>query len=63
MAQKPGIYAFATMDSKGEELAFVARAVRDARVGVVTVDVGTLSEPSVAPDVSRREVARGTPWD
>src|SRR3954471_15934055 len=51
------VYAIATMDSKGHELAFVARTVREAGVAVVTVDVGTLAEPAVTPEVSRREVA------
>src|SRR3954454_8042590 len=51
------VYAVATMDSKGHELAFVARTVREAGAAVVTVDVGTLAEPAVTPDVSRREVA------
>jgi uncharacterized protein (UPF0261 family) len=57
MGESRRIYAVATMDSKGQELAFVAQAVREAGASVVTVDVGTLEEPAVAPDVSRREVA------
>src|SRR3954454_4927018 len=51
------VYAIATMDSKGHELAFVARTVREAGAAVVTVDVGTLAEPAVTPEASRREVA------
>lgn len=57
MAGKPSIYAVATLDSKGQELAFVADRIRDAGVSVVTVDVGTLEEPVTQADVSRREVA------
>src|SRR5438105_351319 len=57
MPHGPHVYAIATMDSKGHELAFVARTLRDAGAQVVTVDVGTLGEPAVTPDVSRREVA------
>jgi len=45
------------MDSKGQELAFVAEQVRAAGADVMTVDVGTLGEPTATPDVSRREVA------
>jgi uncharacterized protein (UPF0261 family) len=57
MPQGLRVYAIATMDSKGSELAFVARTVREAGIAVVTVDVGTLGEPAVTPEVSRREVA------
>src|SRR5438045_2590855 len=57
MPQGPHVYAIATMDSKGHELAFVARTLRDAGAQVVTVDVGTLGEPAVTPEVSRGEVA------
>src|SRR5271165_6610653 len=51
------IYAIATMDTKGHELAFVAERLRAAGVPVVTVDVGTLADPLVAADVGRSEVA------
>ena len=37
------VYAIATMDTKGQELAFVAERLRAAGVPVVTVDVGTLA--------------------
>ena len=57
MTGKPSVYAVATMDSKGQELAFVAERIREAGVSVVTVDVGTLEEPAAPSDVSRREVA------
>ena len=53
------VYAVATMDTKGAELAFVASCLQDAGVDVVTVDVGTLSEPQVAPDNSREKVLDG----
>jgi uncharacterized protein (UPF0261 family) len=51
------VYAVATLDTKGRELAFVAEAVRAAGVEVVTVDVGTAAEPVVAPDIPRETVA------
>jgi uncharacterized protein (UPF0261 family) len=53
----PSVYAVATMDTKGQELAFVAECLRASGVAVVTVDVGTLSPPVVPPDVDRRTVA------
>ena len=52
----PAVYAIATMDTKGEELAFVARCLKQAGVEVLTVDVGTLSNPVVTPDILREQV-------
>ena len=51
------VYAIATMDTKGHELAFVAERLRDAGVAVVTVDVGTTDPPVVHADIDRRTVA------
>src|ERR1039458_4663862 len=51
------IYAVATMDTKGHELAFVAECLRSALVPVVVVDVGIQSAPTVAPDVDRATLA------
>jgi uncharacterized protein (UPF0261 family) len=51
------VYAVATMDTKGLELAFVAERLRDAGVAVVTVDVGTMGTPLADPDVNRLTVA------
>ncbi|MDG1893684.1 MAG: Tm-1-like ATP-binding domain-containing protein [Fuerstiella sp.] len=56
----PVVYAVATMDTKGEELTFVAQCLRDAGVSVKTVDVGTHSAPTVNPDVSREHVLGDT---
>ena len=50
------VYAIATMDTKGEELAYVAACLRAVGVDVKTVDVGTLAEPSVEPDIPRSMV-------
>lgn len=51
------VYAIATMDTKGLELDFVAQCLRNASVAVKTVDVGTLDDPVITPDVSRAMVA------
>jgi uncharacterized protein (UPF0261 family) len=53
----PSVYAIATMDTKGNELAYVADRIRAAGIDVVTVDVGTMGPPAVAPDVTRETVA------
>ncbi len=50
------VYAIATMDTKGAELAFVADVLRAAGTQVKMVDVGTLAAPLIQPDVSRMEV-------
>src|SRR4051794_6490396 len=51
------VYAVATMDTKGHELAYVAERLRAAGVPVLTVDVGTMEPPVVTPDVDRAAVA------
>ncbi len=53
----PRVYAVATMDTKGGEIAFVAERIRAAGVECVIVDVGTKDPPTVAPDISRDAVA------
>lgn len=57
----PPLYAVATMDTKGEEIAYVAAAVRLAGCEVVTVDVGTSQPPICEPDISRETVASAHP--
>ena len=57
----PRVYAVATMDTKGHELAFVAERVRAAGVECVTVDAGTKDFPTAVPDVSREQVAASCP--
>lgn len=47
-----------TMDTKGEEHAFVAEVIRQRGHKTFIVDVGTLGEPFVKPDVTRDEVAQ-----
>jgi uncharacterized protein (UPF0261 family) len=53
----PSVYAVATMDTKGHELAFVAERLREAGVAVVAVDVGTAGPPAATPDIDRFTVA------
>ncbi len=51
------IAVIGTLDSKGEEHAFVAELIRSRGHGTLLIDVGTGAEPSVVPDVTRHEVA------
>ncbi len=57
------VYAVATMDTKGHELAFVAERLRALGVAVVTIDVGTKGPPEVPADVDRSTVAGFHPTD
>jgi uncharacterized protein (UPF0261 family) len=59
----PSVYAIATMDTKGHELAFVAAQLRGAGVPVVTVDVGTGNPPVAEPDVNRGTIASYHPTE
>ena len=45
------------MDTKGEEHAFVANQIRQRGHQVLIIDTGTLEEPKLKPDISRRQVA------
>ncbi len=51
------VLVIATMDTKGEEIAFVAQCLRDAGVEAVTVDVSCQGPPQSKPDVSREQIA------
>jgi uncharacterized protein (UPF0261 family) len=57
MSASSTVYAIATMDTKGCELAFVAERLAETGVRVVTVDVGTKGEPIVRPEIDRTQVA------
>jgi uncharacterized protein (UPF0261 family) len=59
----PTVALFGTLDTKGEEYAFLREQVRAHRADVLLVDVGVLGEPSVAPDVTREEVAKAAGSD
>src|SRR6266571_1922757 len=46
-----------TMDSKGAEHGFVAERIRERGHQALIIDVGTLGEPNLKPDITREEVA------
>jgi uncharacterized protein (UPF0261 family) len=52
-----------TMDTKGEEHAFVAEQIRSRGHQVLVIDVGALEAPKLAPDISREEIARAAGVD
>lgn len=51
------IAVLGTLDTKGEEHAFVAELIRRRGHEVLMIDVGSGGPPTVRPDVSREEVA------
>src|SRR5688572_25049750 len=53
----PTIAVLGTMDTKGEEHAFVAEQIRQRGHKVLVIDAGTLEEPRLKPDITRTEVA------
>lgn len=52
-----------TLDSKGEEHAYVAKIIRSRGHVALLIDVGTGGEPTVKPDVTRFEVAESASLD
>ena len=52
-----------TLDTKGDEYAFLRDRLRDAGVDVLLADVGSLEAPRIQADISREEVASGTGAD
>jgi len=57
------IAVLGTMDTKGEEHAFVAELIRVRGHQTLIIDVGTLEAPKLKPDVAREEVARAAGAD
>lgn len=53
----PTLAILGTMDTKGDEHAFVAELIRQRGHGVLVIDVGTMDEPRLKPDITRAEVA------
>lgn len=56
--QMATIALLGTMDTKGAEHAFVAEQIRNRGHQTLIIDVGTVGEPQVQPDITRAEVAR-----
>src|SRR5256885_5493766 len=52
-----------TMDTKGEEHAFVADRIKQRGHQVLVIDVGALGAPRLNPDITRREVAAAADVD
>jgi uncharacterized protein (UPF0261 family) len=61
--ETPTVVLVGTLDTKGEEYAFLRGRLRLAGIPTLLVDVGTAGPPRTAPDVPREEVAAATGVD
>src|SRR5688572_14860411 len=57
------IAVLGTLDTKGEEHAYVAEIIRDRGHHTILIDVGSELPPTVRPDIPREEVARAAKLD
>jgi uncharacterized protein (UPF0261 family) len=53
----PTIAILGTMDTKGVEHGFVADVIRQRGHQTLIIDVGTLGDPQIKPDITRNEIA------
>ena len=58
MPPSPGIALIGTLDTKGDEIAYVRDRLRALGAQPVVIDSGILGEAGCAADVTREEVAR-----
>ena len=56
-ARNPTVVLIGTLDTKGNEYAYLRDRIRERGVDVLLVDAGILGEPLTEPDVTRQEVA------
>ena len=57
MTNPRSVALIGTLDTKGEEFAFLRDRIHDAGLGTVMIDVGVLGSPLFEPDISQAEVA------
>jgi uncharacterized protein (UPF0261 family) len=55
--RKPNVALVGTLDTKGEEYAFLRQRIEAAGVEVTMVDVGVMGSPSTSAEVTREEIA------
>lgn len=58
MTQRPGIALIGTLDTKGDELAYVRARLIALGMEPIVIDSGILGEPGLQADVARDDVAR-----
>ena len=63
MDKRKTIAILGTLDTKGEEVAFMKELIEDRGCSAMIIDVGPLGPPGLQPDVTNKEVAREAGWD
>ncbi len=63
MTRKGTIAILATLDTKGQEVAFMKNLLEAQGHSAVMIDIGPLGPPGVAPDISNEEIARRAGWE
>ena len=58
MTDAPRIALIGTLDTKGDEIAYVRERLAALGAAAVVIDSGILGEPGTEADVSREQVAR-----
>jgi len=58
MNRKGNIAILATLDTKGQEVAFMKGLIEDRGYSATVIDVGPLGPPGIHPDISSEEIAR-----
>ena len=52
----PTVAVLATLDTKGEEAAYVKKRIESLGGQALLIDIGLVGEPGTAPDIDRAEV-------
>lgn len=63
MIRKTTIAVLATLDTKGEEAAYIRRRLENLNCSATIIDIGPLGPPGVRPDIDNAEVARQRGWE
>ncbi len=63
MKRKGTIAILATLDTKGQEVAYMKGFFEALGHSAVTIDVGPLGPPSIPPDITNEEIARWGGWE
>jgi uncharacterized protein (UPF0261 family) len=63
MSRKGTIAILATLDTKGQEVAYMKNLLEAQGHSAVMIDVGPLGPPGVPPDISNEEIAQRAGWE
>jgi uncharacterized protein (UPF0261 family) len=63
MTRKGSIAILGTLDTKGQEVAYMKNLLEAEGHSTVIIDVGPLGPPGIPPDISNEEIARQAGWE